>query len=101
MLDRDLYAEIAFSDFVVAGSIVFHEHISFNLKSAHVGSLEDFFQIAKIVRQSRQNSIALLDDVTVLKRFKIYSDGCLVYIFSFLSNRNEAVHVLGRCQHIV
>ena len=52
---------------------MFHEHISFNLKSAHVGTgtLEDFFQIAKIVRQSRQNSIALLDDVTVLKRFKI------------------------------
>ena len=74
---------------------MFYEHISFNLKLAPVGTLEDFFQIAKIVRQSRQNSIALLDDVTVLKRFKIYSDGCLVYIFSFLSNRIEAVHVLG------
>ena len=71
MLDRDLYAKIAFSDFVAAGDIVFHEHISFNLKSAPVGTPEDFFQIAKIVRPSRQNSIALLDDVTVLKRFKI------------------------------
>ena len=71
MLDRDIYAKIAFSDFVAAGGIVFHEHISFNLKSAPVGTLEDFFQIAKIVRQFRQNSIALLDDVTVLKRFKI------------------------------
>ena len=47
MLDRDLYAEIAFSDFVVAGSIVFHEHISFNLKSAPVGTLEDFFSNCK------------------------------------------------------
>ena len=43
MLDRDLYAKIAFSDFVVAGGIVFHEHISFNLRSASVGTLEDFF----------------------------------------------------------
>ena len=51
---------------------MFHEHISFNLKSAPVCTLEDFvFQIAKIVRQSRNNSIAFLDDVTVLKRFKI------------------------------
>ena len=71
MLDHDLYAKIAFSDLVAAGGIVFHEHISFNLKSAHVGTLEDFFQIAKIVRQSHQNSIALLDDVTVLKQFSI------------------------------
>ena len=52
------YAKIAFSDFVAAGGIVFHEHISFNLKLAPVCTLEDFFQIAKIVRQSRQNSIA-------------------------------------------
>ena len=95
MLDRDLNPKIAFSDFVAAGGIMFHERISFNLKSAPVGTLEDFFQIAKKVRQFRQNSIALLDDVEVLKQFKIYSDGCLVYIFSFLSNRNEAVHVLG------
>ena len=43
MLDRYLYAKIAFSDFVAAGGIVFHEHISFNLKSAPVGTLEDFF----------------------------------------------------------
>ena len=43
MLDRDLYAKKAFSDFSAAGSIVFHEHISFNLKSAPVGTLEDFF----------------------------------------------------------
>ena len=58
MLDRDLYAKIAFSDFVAAGGIVFHEHISFNLKSAPVGTLEDvFFQIAKIVIQSRQNRL--------------------------------------------
>ena len=71
MLDRDLYAKIAFSDIVAAWGIVFYEHISFNLKSAPVGTLEDFFQIAKIVRQPRQNPIALLDDVTVLKRFKI------------------------------
>ena len=72
MLDRDLYAKIAFSDFVAAGGIVFHEHISFNLKSAPVGTLEDFFfKLQKIVRQSRQNSFALSDDVTVLKRFKI------------------------------
>ena len=50
---------------------MFHEHISFNLKSAPVGTLEDFFfQIAKIVRQSLQNSIVLLDDVTIFKRFK-------------------------------
>ena len=41
MLDRDLYAKIAFSDFVTAGGIVFYEHISFNLKSASVGTLED------------------------------------------------------------
>ena len=47
MLDRDLYAKIAFSDFVAAGGIVFHEHISFNLKSAPVGSLEDFFSNCK------------------------------------------------------
>ena len=26
MLDRDLYAKIAFSDFVAAGGIVFHDH---------------------------------------------------------------------------
>ena len=72
MLDRDLYAKKAFSDFSAAGGMVFHEHTSFNLKSAPVGTLEDFFfQIAKIVRQFRQNSIALLDDVTVLKQFKI------------------------------
>ena len=43
MLDRDLYAKKAFSDFSAAGSIVLHEHISFNLKSAPVGTLEDFF----------------------------------------------------------
>ena len=56
MLDRDLYAKIktrkckplkyakiAFSDFVAVGGIVFYEHISFNLKSAPVGTLEDFF----------------------------------------------------------
>ena len=85
MLDRDLYAKIAFSDFVATGCKM--------STCRYTGRL--FFQIAKIVRQSRQNSIALLDDVTVLKRFKIYSDGSLVYIFSFLSNRNEAVHVLG------
>ena len=51
---------------------MFHEHISFNLKSERVGTLEDlFFKLQKIVRQSSQNSIALLDNVTVLKRFKI------------------------------
>ena len=43
MLDRDLYAKIAFSDFFATGGKVFHEHISFNLKSAPVGTLEDFF----------------------------------------------------------
>ena len=47
MLDRDLYAKIAFSDFVAAGGIVFHEHISFNLKSAPVGTLENFFSNCK------------------------------------------------------
>ena len=94
MLDHDLYAKITFSDFVAAGGIVFHEHISFNLKSAPVGTLEDFFfQLAKIVRQSRQNSIALLDDVTVLKRFKIVT----VAWFTFFG-----FYPIGmRCQHIV
>ena len=43
MLDRDLYAKKAFSDFSAAGGMVFHEHTSFNLKSAPVGTLEDFF----------------------------------------------------------
>ena len=47
MLERDLYAKIAFSDFVAAEGTVFHKHISFNLKSAPVSKLEDFFQIAK------------------------------------------------------
>ena len=48
MLDRDLYVKIAFSDFVAAGGIVFHEHISFNLESAPVGTLEDsFFKLQK------------------------------------------------------
>ena len=34
--------KIAFSDFVAAGGIVFHKHISFKLKSAHVDKLELF-----------------------------------------------------------
>ena len=46
MLDRDLYAKKAFSDFVAAGGIVFHER-TFNLKSAPVGTLEDFFSNCK------------------------------------------------------
>ena len=72
---------------------MFHKHISFDLKSAPVGKLKDFFfQIAKIVRRSRQNSIVLLDNIKVLKRFKIVTVAWLTS-FSFLSNRNETVHV--------
>ena len=100
MLDRDLYAEKAFSDFLAAGGIVFHEHISFNLKSAPVGTLEDFFSNCK-----NSKTIPPKFDCFVGWRHGTQaiqnSDGCLVYIFSFLSNRNEAVHVLGWCQHIV
>ena len=36
-------AKKAFFDFSAAGGIVFHEHISLNLKSAPVGTLKDFF----------------------------------------------------------
>ena len=35
--------KIAFSDFVAAGGIFFHKHISFNLKSALVDKLKDFY----------------------------------------------------------
>ena len=95
MLDCDLYAKIAFSGFVAAGGIVFHEHISFNLKSAPVGTLEDFFfKLQKIVRQSRIKFDCFIGWRHGTQAIQ-NSDGCLVYIFSFLSNRNESVHGLG------
>ena len=102
MLDRDLYAKNAFSDFSAAGGKVFHENISFNLKSAPEGTLEDFF-----FKLQKKNS------KTIPPKFDCFigwrhgtqaiqnNDSCLVYIFSFLPNRNEAVHVLGWCQHLV
>ena len=84
--------KITFSDFVAAGVILFHLHISFNLKSAPIVKLEDFFQIAKIVRHSRQNSIALLDDndVTVLKRFKIVTVAWFIHFLVFSSPNPKA-----------
>ena len=100
MLNRDLYAKIAFSDFVAAGGIVFYQHISFNLKSAPVGTLEDFFQIAKNSKTTPPNFYCFVGWRHGTQAIQ-NSAGCLVYIFSFSSNRNEAVHVLGWCQHTV
>ena len=84
-LGRDLYAKIAFSDFVATGAILFHKHISFNLKSAPVGKLEDFFSNCK-------NSEAILPKFDCFVGWRHgsqaiqNSDGCLVYIFSFLAH---------------
>ena len=92
--------KIAFTDFVAAGGIVFHKRISFNLKSAPVGKLEDFFsnwKNSKIIPPKFDCFVRWRHGTQAIQN----SDGCLVYIFSFLSNRNEAVHVFVWCQHIV
>ena len=70
---------------------MFHKNISFNLKSAPVGKIEDFFSNCK-------NSKTILPKCDCfVERHGTQaiqnSNGYLDYIFSFLSNRNEAVPV--------
>ena len=68
---------------MAAGGILFHKHISFNLKSTPVDKLEDFFTNCKNSETIPPKCDCFVDQWRHGTQAIQNSDGCLVYIFPF------------------